>query len=351
MAEQVPFYKDYVIEAEKTNLLQPSNDDDFNIGAYSKLLTFKKYLIALDREVTKTLFVWDTLGKPLYKIEPRPGAENEVKSIYDFCINYDEQQLLILDPTLHFIKAFNLTNGNYIKSYPLNNHYYNMEYLDKNKLILYFMPIYNSKKTIENQRYFLYDLQKESTQPLNISINASNSFISHSLNENTFIRYNNEVITTESLYDTTLIFNNTNNQLKISKIPFVKWQEKNLNNKNAGTMEDFVYNKVTLNYWVGQGTLIYNDKIFVLASESSKAFYYTFPFKGNTEKITKHNRLTVMINNEKIGLPIGYTSDDGTLLFPLPIEYANMLHLKDRKSSFSEDGNEVILIIKPKFLQ
>lgn len=352
LLENADLQEEFEIKYSHAKWVQPSNLNDFNVGTFSKVTIYQNFIIALDREVTKTLFVWDTTGKSLFKIMPQPGAENEVKTIYDFCIHTENKEILILDPSLHSIKSYDINSGEFKKSYIIGDHYFNLEYLSPTKLLLYYKPVFSKEGNDDNQRFFIYDLNDQKADALDISIGDQNSFISHEVNENVLLKYKNTIYSTEALNDTIYYFQHNNQTINEANFSNLSWSLNTLSKKNAGSLEDYKNHKQDFNFLVGQGSLAVNDTLIFLASEKNKAFFYGMPIPNIKQpELVKFVRLVIKINDNNFGLPLGFNGLGEELIFPVPWDYAMMVKNKSNPKSvinnFDENGNDILLIINP----
>lgn len=111
----------------------PKNKSLF--GSVTKMAAYKNRLIIFDEEISNGIFVFDTTGNFIFSTN-KGGGPKEVREIEDFCIDDDDNSLLVLDNGNKAIKSFSLANGEFLQSVPLENPYQGIEYVGKRKVIL-----------------------------------------------------------------------------------------------------------------------------------------------------------------------------------------------------------------------
>lgn len=105
------------------------------IGKINKLIVSENRMVIFDKEITNKVFVYDTLGNFIFSPR-RGGGPKEVKKIDDFCVNYVQDRLLVLDNGNRAIKVFSLTDGGFLKNVPVGALFDGIAYLSNNTVLL-----------------------------------------------------------------------------------------------------------------------------------------------------------------------------------------------------------------------
>ena len=120
-----PEYKDSICFSSFFKSVTCFRLDDKNekslIGKVNKFIAFNEKLYVLDSHIAKSLFVFNRDGKFVRKIGNLGQGPGEYTGIYDFTINFDQNEIILLDS--HKILFFDL-EGKYLRSFNIKKDYY-----------------------------------------------------------------------------------------------------------------------------------------------------------------------------------------------------------------------------------
>lgn len=126
MSEIFNSYEFIALEASKSSPL---------IGEITKIIESNDRIVIFDREITNSVFVYDLNGKFIFRTN-KGDAPTETVLIEDFCIDEDNENLLILDNGSMSIKKYNLINGEFTSSVKLKSLHVAISNLEDNYLLL-----------------------------------------------------------------------------------------------------------------------------------------------------------------------------------------------------------------------
>jgi hypothetical protein len=159
----------------KINELIPlETNDECLIGSANKIVMDKDKIYILDKK-SKSLLVFSERGRFLFKINAHGNGPEEYLEIRDFCFNFIDNEILILD--YKKILSFDMATGKFIKKINLNNDDINpMQFLFVDKDLYYLWNGNTGNK--DKQSLFLWDTKRiKGILPLKNHIVDSERFI------------------------------------------------------------------------------------------------------------------------------------------------------------------------------
>lgn len=276
-AEQMDSFKlSFFVKSAKCIRLEESTKSI--IGEINKLIVFNDYLFVADIDYAKGLFVFDMEGKFVRKIGERGRGPGEYIGFFDFTIDMDNHEIILLDHTqIHFYDL----EGNYLKSVQTrsdglitNIQYFNgLIYSDiiafkktKNDYLL------QSFETVNGQRKNSFLNTGIHNKGLNVPIMFEMKYFIPKLEPPYLFRH--------SFMDT--IFSITNDGLS----PYLVLKSKDLVTKN-----DLKYPENTNLHDFLNNNLEKKNKIYILSNYLESSDYLHFRFlKGSDSKFVFFNK-------------------------------------------------------------
>lgn len=135
----------YLDHCEKENVLNMSSiftkakpiilelKDSSLIGKINKIEEYNNNLVILDRNISKSIFIFDKSGQFLSKIGANGSGPGEFTSISDYTIDHENNIIYVLDDNTQFISIFNLEDGEFVNRIDIKKDdikSYNLQYVD-----------------------------------------------------------------------------------------------------------------------------------------------------------------------------------------------------------------------------
>ncbi|SFM59584.1 6-bladed beta-propeller protein [Chitinophaga sp. YR627] len=108
---------------------------DCLIGAVDKLIMTEDRIILMDKEIAKSLFVFDTAGKFLFKLKKQLGAPGEFTDLTDVTIDEKDSTIYLLSSRQQLLFAYDM-HGHFKKTIHLPPYIDNVESLGKGDFLL-----------------------------------------------------------------------------------------------------------------------------------------------------------------------------------------------------------------------
>ncbi len=247
------------------------------IGEITKITEFNNRIIVFDKQITNSVFVYDSKGKYIFRTNKGEGP-TEVLSIDDFSIDEINNQLFVLDNGSMSIKKYDLNNGNFISSFKLNDIHVAMSNLNNNSVLLSnsFLAATNSHS---NSKIISLDLVGEPGQYLKnyipVTFEKSDSFFQFLDSGIGFIKFDSTTLFSEGFGNKIYQLSNTDGSVLSSlEIDFGKNGLDNFAHRvNSLDDLDHVFEFNSLNYIIGTGNARSADKAIYLVSNGGPIHY------------------------------------------------------------------------------
>lgn len=142
------FFKDVETIILETN-------DDCLIGEVNSLRVLDNYIIVTDRKIANSIFIFDKKGNFLHKIGQIGQGPGEYINISDSSIDFEKNEIYLLDFASDEVLKYNISSGEFIKSIYLNNSDYDNFYIQyiNNKIYASAIPFSKTENSFLLQEF------------------------------------------------------------------------------------------------------------------------------------------------------------------------------------------------------
>ncbi|QEC52464.1 6-bladed beta-propeller protein [Anseongella ginsenosidimutans] len=172
-------------------LKKDSNDDKQVFGEISEIVSFNDRLIIFDNDVANGLFVYDNSGNFIFSLLNGAGP-SEVRGIEDFCIDEENNNVLVLDNGNKTIKLFSLESGEFLNSFPLDHFCQGIAYVGNGNVILSVSEM-TAEEIYDGAKLILKNLDQPGAITIPVFVNESNRYLSFGGGGTKFLKTSSEI--------------------------------------------------------------------------------------------------------------------------------------------------------------
>lgn len=171
------------------------------IAQVDKLELLNSKIYVLDKEILETLFIFDSSGNFLNKLETRPGGPGEFTSLDDFAV--DENYIYILNNESQKVFKYS-KNGDFLQDIKIHTFAHSIEVFD-NSIFIYRNNEYNPFDSFQNNQVIRVG-QNGKVLDQYLPLTRENNYLSFHESFRPFHKSSNSLIFSQALNDTIYSF-------------------------------------------------------------------------------------------------------------------------------------------------
>lgn len=291
-------------------------NDNFYIGKVDKLKRVNNNFYVLDKNLAKSLFVFDAQGNPQLRLSAKISAgPGEFTSLDDFSIW--NGSLYILSTRMRRILIYD-KNGRYLKHIKLPEYFDNIEIMN-NKIYCFRTSMLNKNDHYKNYSFLIFDMSLGKVARY-LQTNPENDYYNYSTTDHNLIKTDSRICLSRWCCDTLYSFRQDSGWTKY----FVNFGKDKINDqiKNKNNPAEFVKA-------VDEEKRSY---VFSNFFETEKYIFFLFKQNGKLRFYVKDKEVENSITGDyffnshnKMPLPQPENINDGYILFAYSQDFLTML--------------------------